>query len=232
MREKQSKATQAKHERMLNDLFKLPGNEKCADCTAKNPRWASYSLGVFLCIRCGSLHRKMGTHISKVKSVSMDRWTLQEIQLMKKLGGNSVINNMINSNPQKHPLPIALDDDHAMERYIRDKWEKKSFKEKVISISSIKQEENSITSLQQLGESTTSIGTDAPSLSSTTSSILSSPTMQLAGRVTMDNTGLKNTYNPFLSLPSSFTTVAPVSNNNPFLQQQQLVQSPFDINYN
>ncbi|KAI9268581.1 hypothetical protein EDC94DRAFT_600616 [Helicostylum pulchrum] len=238
MREKQSKATQAKHERMLNELFKLPGNEKCADCTAKNPRWASYSLGLFLCIRCCSLHRKMGTHISKVKSVSMDRWTLQEIQLMIKLGGNSVINNMINSNPQKHPLPIALDDDHAMERYIRDKWEKKSFKEKAIneSMSSIKQEENSITSLQQLGDSTTSIGTDfnTPSLSSTTSSLLSSPTMQLAGRVTMDtqSSTLTNTYNPFLSLPSSFTTVAPVSNNNPFLQQQQLVQSPFDINYN
>ncbi|KAI9358075.1 hypothetical protein BD770DRAFT_321223 [Pilaira anomala] len=81
MREQQSKSTQVKHERMLNDLFKLPGNDRCADCTAKNPRWASYSLGVFLCIRCASLHRKMGTHISKVKSVSMDRWTLQEIQV-------------------------------------------------------------------------------------------------------------------------------------------------------
>lgn len=38
MREKQSKATQAKHERMLNELFKLPGNEKCADCTAKSKK--------------------------------------------------------------------------------------------------------------------------------------------------------------------------------------------------
>lgn len=46
-----------------------------------DPRWASWSLGVFLCIRCGSLHRKMGTHISKVKSVSMDRWTFEEIQV-------------------------------------------------------------------------------------------------------------------------------------------------------
>lgn len=100
-----------------------------------------------------------------------------------------------------------------MEKYIRDKWEKKSFQEKAIneSMSSIKQEENSITSLQQLGDSTTSIGTDfnTPSLSSTTSSLLSSPTMQLAGRVTTIDTqssALKNTYNPFLSLPSSFTT--------------------------
>lgn len=36
MREQQSKSTQVKHERMLNDLFKLPGNDRCADCTAKS----------------------------------------------------------------------------------------------------------------------------------------------------------------------------------------------------
>lgn len=36
MREKQSKATQERHERMLNELFKLPGNDRCADCTAKS----------------------------------------------------------------------------------------------------------------------------------------------------------------------------------------------------
>jgi hypothetical protein len=47
------------------------------------PRWASYSLGIFLCIRCASLHRKMGTHISKVKSISMDQWTAQEIQVIQ-----------------------------------------------------------------------------------------------------------------------------------------------------
>lgn len=36
MREQQSKATQERHERMLNDLLKLPGNDRCADCTAKS----------------------------------------------------------------------------------------------------------------------------------------------------------------------------------------------------
>lgn len=25
-------------------------------------------------MRCGALHRKLGTHISKVKSLSMDKW--------------------------------------------------------------------------------------------------------------------------------------------------------------
>ncbi|KAL0074117.1 hypothetical protein J3Q64DRAFT_1638089 [Phycomyces blakesleeanus] len=81
MREKQSKAMQDRHERILEELLKKAGNERCADCQSRNPRWASYSLKVFLCIRCASLHRKMGTHISKVKSVTMDQWSLEQIQV-------------------------------------------------------------------------------------------------------------------------------------------------------
>lgn len=32
MREKQSRATQERHERILNELCKIEGNNKCADC--------------------------------------------------------------------------------------------------------------------------------------------------------------------------------------------------------
>jgi hypothetical protein len=46
-----------------------------------DPRWASYSLGVFLCIRCAGIHRKMGTHISKVKSITMDQWNTEQIDV-------------------------------------------------------------------------------------------------------------------------------------------------------
>lgn len=36
MPERQSKATQGRHERMLLELLKLPGNDRCADCKAKS----------------------------------------------------------------------------------------------------------------------------------------------------------------------------------------------------
>uniref|UniRef100_A0A3B5LQW1 Arf-GAP domain-containing protein n=1 Tax=Xiphophorus couchianus TaxID=32473 RepID=A0A3B5LQW1_9TELE len=39
------------------------------------PRWASWNIGVFLCIRCADIHRKLGVHISRVKSVNLDTWT-------------------------------------------------------------------------------------------------------------------------------------------------------------
>ncbi|KAL1924181.1 uncharacterized protein VTP21DRAFT_7216 [Calcarisporiella thermophila] len=128
MAERQRRLLNEKHERILLELARQPGNDICADCGAKGPRWASYNLGIFLCIRCGGIHRKMGTHISKVKSISLDQWTPEQVEMMRK-GGNRKMNSEYNPHPERHPLPLAEDDSSAMERYIRNKWEKKLFME-------------------------------------------------------------------------------------------------------
>ncbi|ORY04819.1 Arf GTPase activating protein, partial [Basidiobolus meristosporus CBS 931.73] len=70
----------AKHEEILKALVKQPGNSTCADCGASGPRWASHNLGVFLCIKCAGFHRRMGTHISKVKSINLDTWTPEQLE--------------------------------------------------------------------------------------------------------------------------------------------------------
>jgi stromal membrane-associated protein len=41
---------------------------------------------VFVCIRCSGIHRGMGTHISRVKSVDLDSWTDEQTQSMLKWG--------------------------------------------------------------------------------------------------------------------------------------------------
>ena len=38
------------------------------------PDWASTNLGVVFCIECSGMHRGMGVHVSKVKSLTLDRW--------------------------------------------------------------------------------------------------------------------------------------------------------------
>lgn len=43
------------------------------------PRWASWNLGIFLCIRCAGIHRNLGVHISKVRSVNLDTWTPEQV---------------------------------------------------------------------------------------------------------------------------------------------------------
>ena len=58
----------------LNNMSKLPENQECADCTSKAPRWSVYNHGIFVCIKCSGQHRNLGTGISKVRSINMDRW--------------------------------------------------------------------------------------------------------------------------------------------------------------
>ncbi|KAF3214531.1 hypothetical protein TWF679_004898 [Orbilia oligospora] len=124
-----SKRQQQRNEKQLHDLIaKVPGNNQCADCRARNPGWASWSLGIFLCLRCAAIHRKLGTHISKVKSISLDTWTNDQVDLMKRTG-NVTSNATWNPDPLKHPAPVDLEDSESiMERYIRDKYEHGKFR--------------------------------------------------------------------------------------------------------
>lgn len=123
-----SKRHQARNERVLQELIKtVPGNDRCADCAARNPGWASWSLGIFLCMRCASLHRKLGTHISKVKSLSMDSWSNDQVDSMKR-NGNANTNRTFNPQNTKPPIPLDVDEvDAVLEKFIKQKYDQQLF---------------------------------------------------------------------------------------------------------
>ncbi|UYV63383.1 SMAP1 [Cordylochernes scorpioides] len=52
------------------------------------PRWASWNLGIFLCIRCAGIHRNLGVHISKVKSVNLDTWNPDQVAYLQNMGNS------------------------------------------------------------------------------------------------------------------------------------------------
>ncbi|KAF8472770.1 hypothetical protein BDZ91DRAFT_770777 [Kalaharituber pfeilii] len=50
-----------------------PSNSSCADCgSGVKTEWVSINMGIILCIECSGLHRSLGTHISKIRSLTLD----------------------------------------------------------------------------------------------------------------------------------------------------------------
>lgn len=46
-----------------------------------DPEWCSLNLGIIICIECSALHRALGTHISKVRSLLLDRWESEPFEV-------------------------------------------------------------------------------------------------------------------------------------------------------
>ncbi|KIL62209.1 hypothetical protein M378DRAFT_187406 [Amanita muscaria Koide BX008] len=115
---RQDKAVSERHARSLRELVKRPENKVCADCKRNDPRWASWNIGVFLCIRCSGIHRGMGTHISKIKSVDLDIWTPEQMESIQKWG-----NRRANLYWEAHLKLGHVPPEHKMESFIRSKYE-------------------------------------------------------------------------------------------------------------
>ncbi|CAH1953780.1 unnamed protein product [Acanthoscelides obtectus] len=88
------------------------------------PRWASWNIGVFLCIRCAGIHRNLGVHISKVKSVNLDSWTPEQVVSLQQMG-NSRARAVYEANlPDNFRRP---QNDSSLESFIRAKYEHKKY---------------------------------------------------------------------------------------------------------
>jgi stromal membrane-associated protein len=126
MVQKNSKEVNLRHKKILDDLIKVEENKECADCNAKGPLWASFNIGVFLCIKCAGCHRKLGTHISKVRSVNLDEWEPAQIKSIQDKG-NSKVNSLYEGKLSSGIKPDANTDDRAREEFIKAKYERREF---------------------------------------------------------------------------------------------------------
>uniref|UniRef100_A0A3Q3WGP0 Arf-GAP with coiled-coil, ANK repeat and PH domain-containing protein n=1 Tax=Mola mola TaxID=94237 RepID=A0A3Q3WGP0_MOLML len=116
----------------LEEVQAIPGNKQCCDCGEPGPDWASINLGITLCIVCSGIHRSLGVHFSKVRSLTLDSWEPELIKLMCELG-NSVINRIyearIDEITIKKPHPSSPRGDK--ESWIRSKYVEKKFIQKL-----------------------------------------------------------------------------------------------------
>eukprot|EP00698_Gefionella_okellyi_P003303 TRINITY_DN13075_c0_g1_i1.p1 TRINITY_DN13075_c0_g1~~TRINITY_DN13075_c0_g1_i1.p1 ORF type:complete len:692 (+),score=137.59 TRINITY_DN13075_c0_g1_i1:95-2170(+) len=100
----------------------------CVDCGARDPEWASLNLGVSMCIECSGTHRQVGTHISKVRSLTLDTWDCDVVALMEAVG-NEKANSVWERNTMDaiRPTPDASREQKA--KWVTDKYVQKLFVE-------------------------------------------------------------------------------------------------------
>ena len=79
----------------IENIIKIEGNDKCNDCKAKNPHWVSINNAVLLCSTCARVHQTFNDdNISMIKSIEVDSFSKEEIEIMK-LGGNAKFTSLM-----------------------------------------------------------------------------------------------------------------------------------------
>ncbi|XP_059868661.1 arf-GAP with coiled-coil, ANK repeat and PH domain-containing protein 3 [Delphinus delphis] len=123
-----SRERSVKGESVLQRMQHVAGNSQCGDCGRPDPRWASINLGVLLCIECSGIHRSLGVHCSKVRSLTLDSWEPELLKLMCELG-NSTVNQIYEAQcagPGSRK-PTASSPRQDKEAWIKDKYVEKKF---------------------------------------------------------------------------------------------------------
>ncbi|XP_064381548.1 arf-GAP with coiled-coil, ANK repeat and PH domain-containing protein 3 isoform X6 [Dromaius novaehollandiae] len=127
-----SRERNMKGETILQRVQSIPGNDQCCDCGQPDPRWASINLGILLCIECSGIHRSLGVHCSKVRSLTLDSWEPELLKLMCELG-NSTMNQIYEAQCEELGLkkPTAGSSRQDKETWIKVKYVEKKFLKKL-----------------------------------------------------------------------------------------------------
>ena len=109
------------------------GNMWCADCgSGSKVEWVSINLGIIVCIECSGIHRSLGTHVSKIRSLTLDirSFTIDIVEILLLIGNR--VSNMVweaKLEPSQKLAPQASREQRL--KYITAKYIQKAFVEPI-----------------------------------------------------------------------------------------------------
>uniref|UniRef100_A0A671RDH2 Arf-GAP with GTPase, ANK repeat and PH domain-containing protein 1-like n=1 Tax=Sinocyclocheilus anshuiensis TaxID=1608454 RepID=A0A671RDH2_9TELE len=110
----------------LQAIRNAKGNDLCVDCGAPNPTWASLNLGALICIECSGIHRNLGTHLSRVRSLDLDDWPSELTKVLAAIG-NHMANSIWETCTQGRQKLTPEATREQRESWIRAKYEQRAF---------------------------------------------------------------------------------------------------------
>lgn len=105
------------------------GNHWCADCNSTSKvEWVSINLGIVLCIECSGIHRSLGTHVSKIRSLTLDVHSFSNdiVEILLQVG-NRVSNMVWEATLDQSQKPVASSTREQRLRFITAKYAERAF---------------------------------------------------------------------------------------------------------
>ncbi|XP_058204228.1 probable ADP-ribosylation factor GTPase-activating protein AGD14 [Rhododendron vialii] len=108
-----SKREEERNEKVIRGLMKLPPNRRCINCNSLGPQYVCTNFWTFVCMTCSGIHREF-TH--RVKSVSMAKFTFQEVESLQKGGNQRARETFLKDwDSQRQRLPDSSNADKVRE---------------------------------------------------------------------------------------------------------------------
>ena len=122
---KQDAKLQEHLQRELKRLRQEGSNSQCADCSDTDTRFASVTLGIFLCNRCFGIHRALGAHLTRAKVLTLDAWSEAEVAHLAAVGNERSNRRFLARLPCDLRPPGPSASDREVERFSRRKYEER-----------------------------------------------------------------------------------------------------------
>ena len=106
-----------------------PSNKACADCGSEiKVDWVSINLGIIICIECSGIHRSLGTHITKVRSLTLDvtSFTPDIVEILLKIG-NRLSNSIWEARLDQSLKPGPMSTREQRLHFITSKYTDRAF---------------------------------------------------------------------------------------------------------